>query len=275
MNLLPENLRDLKEIFKVIEIQVRNIKRLEEKIQRACDNDLVLGLHNQINERNQILGAQESEANVSDKEINSLDRLLLDAKKRLDKLYHETDKSEDTNANFERIEDIQVILKEFEEALTLKKVQQLEDAILDCYSRIHRKAGFIRSVSIDPVTFDVTMFDKFNKAVPVDKLSAGEKQVYAISVLWALSKLSGKSLPMVIDTPLGRLDSTHRENLVNNFFPHASHQVVILSTDTEIDHKYFDDLNKHISHTYSIDFNLDDSHSTVNNGYFAGMGALQ
>ncbi len=39
---------------------------------------------------------------------------------------------------------------------------------------------------------------------------------------------------MAIDTPLGRLDSEHRHHLVERYFPQASHQVMLLSTDTEI-----------------------------------------
>ena len=46
-------------------------------------------------------------------------------------------------------------------------------------------------------------------------------------------------LPIIIDTPLSRLDSAHRDNIVNNYFPNAGEQVIILSTDTEIDKDYY------------------------------------
>ena len=61
-----------------------------------------------------------------------------------------------------------------------------------------------------------------------DELSAGEKQIYAIAILEALAKTSGRHLPIIIDTPLGRLDSEHCTKLINNYFPYASHQVIIL-----------------------------------------------
>ena len=57
----------------------------------------------------------------------------------------------------------------------------------------------------------------------------------AIALLWGLAQASGQPLPVVIDTPLGRLDSSHRAHLIERYFPNASHQVLLLSTDTEID----------------------------------------
>jgi DNA sulfur modification protein DndD len=53
--------------------------------------------------------------------------------------------------------------------------------------------------------------------------------------LRGLAKASGRPLPTIIDTPLGRLDSTRRRHLLERYFPVASHQVILLSTDEEID----------------------------------------
>ena len=61
----------------------------------------------------------------------------------------------------------------------------------------------------------------------------------AVAYLWALSLASGRNLPVVIDTPLSRMDSEHRAALVERYFPHASHQVILLSTDTEIDEAHY------------------------------------
>ena len=38
---------------------------------------------------------------------------------------------------------------------------------------------------------------------------------------------------------MARLDAAHRQNLVERYFPNASHQVVIFSTDTEVDRQYY------------------------------------
>ena len=85
----------------------------------------------------------------------------------------------------------------------------------------------------------------------------GEKQLFAISTIWALREVSGVPMPVIIDTPLGRLDGDHRSNMVQKYLPRASHQVMLLATDTEVDEELLDELNPALSHAYRL--NYDDS----------------
>lgn len=151
--------------------------------------------------------------------------------------------------------------------LTALKVQQLEAATMDSFGRLARKGDLVASIHIDPQSFHVELGDKAGRRLPKSELSAGEKQIYAISVLWALARVSGRPLPMIIDTPLARLDSIHREKLVEIYFPNASHQVIILSTDTEVDMKYYDALKPNMSHAIRL-VNHEDGWSEAVPGYF-------
>jgi DNA sulfur modification protein DndE len=65
-----------------------------------------------------------------------------------------------------------------------------------------------------------------------------------------LARASAHPLPAIIDTPMARLDAAHRRHLVERYFPHASHQVLILSTDTEVDRHYYQALQPHIARAY-------------------------
>jgi DNA sulfur modification protein DndD len=99
-------------------------------------------------------------------------------------------------------------------------------------------------------------------------MSAGEKQIFAFAILEALGKLSGKVLPVVVDTPLGRLDSKHRDKLVHHYFPEAGEQVILLSTDTEVDEDFFSALAHEVSHAFEIEFDQQTKCSVLKEGYF-------
>ena len=101
-----------------------------------------------------------------------------------------------------------------------------------------------------------------------DRLSAGERQLLAIALLWGLARVSGRALPTVIDTPLGRLDSSHRANLIERYFPSASHQVILLSTDEEINRTYHRMLEPQIGRSYLLQYDDEERATTVVDGYF-------
>jgi DNA sulfur modification protein DndD len=86
--------------------------------------------------------------------------------------------------------------------------------------------------------------------------------------LLALAKTSGKPLPFMIDTPLARLDTSHRDNMIHKFFPYASHQVVIFSTDSEIDQQYYEKLKPYLSRSYAMEYLPGKGKTKQNDGYF-------
>lgn len=136
--------------------------------------------------------------------------------------------------------------------LTAAKISQIETTATDCFNHLSRKDSLISGMKINSSTFEVGLIDGGGHPLSKAELSAGEKQIYAIAILWALAKVSGRPLPMIIDTPLGRLDSIHRQKLVDGYFPIASHQVIVLSTDTEVDQACFERMRLHTSHAIRL-----------------------
>lgn len=114
------------------------------------------------------------------------------------------------------------------------------------------KSGF---KNIDPETFTVAIKDTKDKTVPVERLSAGERQMLATGLLQAIMSAKSAVLPIVVDTPLARLDGAHRLNLVRNFYTKVSQQVLILSTDEEITGRLQEAIAPYISHSYRFTFN--------------------
>ena len=111
-------------------------------------------------------------------------------------------------------------------------------------------------------------YNRYQKAIDKSILSAGEKQLLVIAMLWALGICSKAEFPIIIDTPLARLDSKHRESLIRNYFPEASRQVIILSTDEEITREDYSILSPFVGKEYTLVYNEETMSSQIQNGYF-------
>ena len=147
-------------------------------------------------------------------------------------------------------------------------IKRLEKLILNCFKSLHRKKNFIKSIKIDTIEFDLKISDKKDTEVNTEDLSAGERQLLAVAILWGLAKASNSAAPTIIDTPLGRLDSEHRLNLVEQYFPTASKQVILLSTDEEINKRYHKFISPYLSRSYKIEYDEKISGSKLSEGYF-------
>jgi len=72
----------------------------------------------------------------------------------------------------------------------------------------------------------------------------------------------------VIDTPLSRLDSDHRRAIVQKYYPTAGTQVVILSTDTEVDKQYYQLLLPCVEKAFLLDYDATQGRTRIIPGYF-------
>lgn len=164
----------------------------------------------------------------------------------------------------------QETLKLFQEKSKLRKLNQLETSVTHCFQYLAHKTDLVHHIQIDAETFEVRLYDSNAQLIPKHRLSAGEKQLLAIALLWGLARASGRQLPVAIDTPLGRLDSFHRKNLLNHYFAQASHQVILLSTDTEIGKVEVQRLRKKqlISYEYLLQYDPEKRQTKVMSGYF-------
>jgi DNA sulfur modification protein DndD len=163
---------------------------------------------------------------------------------------------------------IQVTLSQFQTSVIEKNVKNIEELILTCFQTLIRKKQLVTGIRIDPKRFTITLRGADGKELHPDRLSSGERQLFATAMLWALRQTAGRPLPVVIDTPLARLDKEHRDVVVRRYFPVASHQVLLLSTDEEITHQRYNTLKPSLAHSYNLEFDESEGATTINPGYF-------
>lgn len=104
--------------------------------------------------------------------------------------------------------------------------------------------------------------------ININDFSNGEKQIYILCLIWAIIKSSGVEIPFIIDTPYARIDETHRNSLTTTYLPNISKQVIILSTNKEIDSELYNVVKPYVSDEYLLLYNSELRKTEVKNGYF-------
>ncbi|MXW05560.1 MAG: DNA sulfur modification protein DndD [Gemmatimonadetes bacterium] len=217
----------------------------------------------------------ETEINVLDGSIGRLQRDIerkhLEHAKLLNENAELCIKSKDRDRILSYTSKVQGTIKQFRMMVIQRHLRRIEELVLQSYKHLLHKTSLVDRLTIDPDRFNLTLFDKEDNRIQIQRLSAGERQLLGVALLWGLGKASGRPLPTAIDTPLGRLDTTHRSHLVEHYFPYASHQVLLLSTDEEISGEYLRKLNPWIGQRYQLVYDDVLGRTQVNEGYFEGI----
>ena len=240
----------------------------QRKLEKAPKQELLKPTVDQLTELGKIEGKLEAKKAQYESEEKVLANRKAEIERRISKANAQISLLEKDNQKVSYVTKLSKALCEYEDEITKLKIASLELAVAECFNSIIRKSNFAKSVTVDPETFETNLYDRHNNLIPRSDLSSGEKQIFAIAMLWGLAKTSGRPLPVVIDTPLGRLDSEHRKNLINNYFPEAAHQVIMLSTDTEVDQDLYKDLEPHLSHCFHLVYDAETGRTKAENNYF-------
>jgi DNA sulfur modification protein DndD len=251
-----------------IEAKEREAQEIRRQLDKAPEQMVLASVFGDLSIQNKLLGQRQAELKSLDEKATTLKNELAARereKRRLEEKGRERAHIED---RMDMVGNAQKALDNYLARLTQMKVEALCRTVTECFNRLSRKDDLLHDISINPSTFEVHLHDKLGRTIPREELSAGEKQILAIAILWGLAKTSGRPLPVIIDTPLGRLDSDHRMNLVQNYFPHAGHQVILLSTDTEVDKRLFVELRPHISHCHHLVYDKQERRTYPKQEYF-------
>jgi DNA sulfur modification protein DndD len=227
----------------------------------------------------QSFATAEAELRGAEQSVQQAELLARDATRRVEQARREADAiahlvlevgAEDKNAAriTREATDADEVLLAFAGRMVGKHLGRISEEINSALKVLLYKQDLIAAVSIDPDDLSISLSDSKGQSIDPQRLSAGERQIMAAAVLWGLSRCTGMTLPTVIDTPVGRLDSTHREKFVQRYFPNASRQVVLLSTDEEIIGDHLQHLSPYIGVKYCLEYDEDEDCTYIEMGYF-------
>jgi DNA sulfur modification protein DndD len=169
-----------------------------------------------------------------------------------------------------KAERIAALIEEAIEDLYPKYVTRLGDEMTAIYKQLAHKT-LVKKIEIARDCTVKLLGDKGHNIRSMDS-SAGEEQIFALALIAAIAKVSGTKVPIVMDTPLARLDTDHRSNVLRYFAAHAGEQVIFLSQPDEVHGSYLKVVKDRVCKAYHIEFEeLDNGvgKAHVRAGYFA------
>lgn len=187
---------------------------------------------------------------------------------KIDKIKHQLHQNAKTSGSFLDAQKIIALSRKFLDIQIRQKLQDVQIQATRNLKMLLRKHDYISLIQINPEDFEVTLLDASNNELEKRTLSAGEKQILLLSIIWAIFKCSGRQVPFIFDTLLGRLDKLHKAAILNKFIPNFGKQTIILSTDSEIDQEHYKILSPYIALEYKLEFDPNKQQTSVHKDYF-------
>jgi len=249
----------------------RLIEQLQDIRNKINANDSSSELKELLDEMNQIhntLAVLQHRMGQLMVNLSLLEEQISAELKKSDQLKAKLIQSRKSNNVFYVVNKVLDVSKKFRSIQLKKKLQQVEMETVKMLQLLFRKELFVVRVHIDPDTFVLRLFNRNNEEINKDILSAGEKQILLMATIWAMAKCSKRELPFVFDTLFGRLDQTHKQSIIKHFLPKCGKQVIILSTDSEIDVQHYELIKPRIAREYTIEYNTLNSTVEKSEEYF-------
>lgn len=214
------------------------------------------------------IGKKKEELRTVEENIINQETVIQRKSAELNRLYERHIDSNETKSFLGECDSISSLLHNFIVRLRTSKINTLKEKTLEMFLKLASASYQISDIRIDEKSYEITIIDREGNIIKKSGLSAGQKEIFAISLLWGLAKTSEVELPIIIDTPLSRLDTIHRENIVQQYFTSAGEQVIILSTNTEITNDYYQMLKPFLAGSLLLKYDNITGVTSIHNGYF-------
>lgn len=219
----------LKRTIRQLEEKLNDVSNLspdeqQEYVERKVANDA----------RRERIGAIGKELEIQDGEIRDLTNKIDSKDLEIRAQERKVVLGEKNRRRLDRAEQLKRFFLSYKGELKRRKRAAIEEAVNARFKQLMTSHDLIAHIRVDEL-FGVHYIDSQGNPIGMANISAGMKQLAATALLWALKEVSGKQLPLIIDTPLARIDLGNQKNLLTKYYPEASQQVIILPTDSEID----------------------------------------
>ncbi len=239
---LSSNRQELQETdqeLKSLEAQ-RDIELKDAEADRNEERDLLKSI-----------GHQEAVCEALEIKISQLSEEYKNLQSEYAKLTIVEHKHDLTKKKIDTLHSVINVATQMKQKIKKDKRLSLEKTINEKFIQLRKEGYEADSIKLDE-NFNINIYDKDGRAMDILSSSSGQKQIIATALIWGISEYIPEEIPMIIDTPLGRLDERNQTRILNEFYPNASTQVIILPTPSELRHTGFKQLKEHIEQVYIL-----------------------
>ncbi len=241
-------------------------QRIEDELQRAPDDAVLAPLQAAIVETQEDIKVLAEQYKRLAEQLKPLQLQHVEQSRGLEVAADRLRKVQGAERQVGLAERSKLVLAAYQDALIRQRVDQLEDALVVCFNTLCRKDHLLDEVRISPDDWHVELRGANGQVLNLAQFSAGERQLYALALLWALRQVSGRQLPLVIDTPFARLDEIHRQRLLHDYIPVVSDQVVLFATTAEMDARLLSEAEPYIAHMHRLRYDAELDETVVEHG---------
>ncbi|OCP19774.1 MULTISPECIES: DNA sulfur modification protein DndD [unclassified Ensifer] len=173
------------------------------------------------------------------------------SRKTLDQLGASQAQATKNSEEARAIRKIAKTLNDLREAMRVETREQIQERINQRLLELIYEHPLIARVELDD-NYVMHFIDGVGDRIGRSSLSSGLRQLAATALLWAMKDVAGHDVPVIIDTPLGRIDRENQINLLANYYPKISHQVIILPTNSELEGGKLARLRPYIAREFTI-----------------------
>lgn len=245
-------IRELKRAVDEVQLLGPEIERRREILHRL--NTEIEGLNRERGELSAFIRSKEPEY-----------RQMLGDRARLTVMLSESEPALRRSARAEQV--AQMLDELLTEAWPIHR-RVIAEAMTDGIRAMAHRNDYLHHVEITD-DFAVKLCTKEGRDLREFDLSAGEKQIFTQALFRAVAEVSRRHFPVMIDTPLGRLDEHHRVNILK-YLTARDGQVILLSTNTEVVGPYLEAIRSRIAKFYRLESRIKGDLSVTHlvEGYF-------
>jgi DNA sulfur modification protein DndD len=260
LHTIPRHVQSLAEKLRTLQNEQRQI---ESDLQRAPDEEELMPFHSEISRLREASVAARRNSDELKKDFGSAQSQYDELARQLHRAKEKLSKAQGFKHQLVLAERSKAALCAYQDSLTRERLAELEKALVESFNSLCRKEHLLERVKINSDDFTVHLYGEARSELNLSDFSAGERELYSLALIRSLREVSGRRLPVIIDTPLARLDEAHRQRFIRDYVPTVSDQVVLITTDSELDEQLLAEAEPYLARVYRLSYDQERKESFV------------